>query len=91
MAEDVAEATESLPKEAGLVGLDRPLDQLDLTKMLAESLEPEEQERSEETSPSGDAVEDYIGEIPSTEIIGVLETAMVCVISQAIKELQDEE
>ena len=33
-AEDVAEATESLPKEAGLVGLDAPLDQLDLTKML---------------------------------------------------------
>jgi hypothetical protein len=41
MAEDVAEATESLPKEAGLVGLDGPLDQLDLTKMLAESFEPE--------------------------------------------------
>ena len=37
------------------MGLERPLDQLDLTKMLAESLEPEEQERSEETSPSGDA------------------------------------
>ena len=47
MAEDVAEATESLPKEAGLVGLDRPLDQLDLTKMLAESFEPVEQEGSE--------------------------------------------
>ena len=52
MAEEVAEATESLPKEAGLVGLDRPLDQLDLTKMLAESFEPQEQERSEETLPS---------------------------------------
>ncbi len=58
MAVDAVEATESLPKEAGLVGLDRPLDQLDLTKMLAESFEPEEQERSEETSPSGDAVEE---------------------------------
>ncbi len=58
MAEDVAEATESLPKEAGLVGLDRPLDQLDLTKMLAESFEPQEQNSSEETSPSGDAVEE---------------------------------
>ena len=58
MAEDVAETTESLPKVAGLVGLDRPLDQLDLTKMLAESFEPEEQEVSEETSPSGDAVEE---------------------------------
>ncbi len=58
MAEDVAEATESLPKEAGLVGLDGPLDQLDLTKMLAESFEPQEQDRSEETSPGGDAVEE---------------------------------
>ena len=34
MAEDVAEATKSLTKKAGLVGLDAPLDQLDLTKML---------------------------------------------------------
>ena len=39
MAAEATEATESLPKEAGLVGLDRPLDQLDLTKMLAESFE----------------------------------------------------
>ena len=38
-AEDVAEATKSLPKEAGLLGLDGPLDQLDLTKMLAESFD----------------------------------------------------
>jgi hypothetical protein len=58
MAEEVAEVTESLPKETGLVGLDGPLDELDLTKMLAESFEPEEQERSEETSLSGDAVEE---------------------------------
>ena len=36
----------------------------------------------------GEAVQDYIGEIPSTEIIGILETAKACVISQAIKELQ---
>ena len=48
MAVDAVEATESLPKETGLVGLDGPLDELDLTKMLAESFEPEEQERSEE-------------------------------------------
>ena len=52
MAEEVAEVTESLPKETGLVGLDGPLDELDLTKMWAESFEPEEQDRSEETSPS---------------------------------------
>ena len=58
MAEEVAEVTESLPKETGLVGLDGPLDELDLTKMLAESFEPEEQDRSDETSPSGDAVEE---------------------------------
>ncbi len=58
MAEDVAEAVESLPKEAGLVGLDAPLDQLDLTKMLAEAIGVEEQDRSEEASPSGDAVEE---------------------------------
>jgi hypothetical protein len=58
MAEDVVEATESLPKEAGLVGLDAPLDQLDLTKMLVENFGVEEQDRSEETSPSGDAVEE---------------------------------
>ena len=56
MAAEATEATESLPKEAGLVGLDGPLDQLDLTKMLAESFEPQEQERSEETSPGGNAV-----------------------------------
>ena len=48
MAVEAVEATESLPKETGLVGLDGPLDELDLTKMLAESFEPEEQERSEE-------------------------------------------
>ncbi len=70
MAEDVAEATESLPKEAGLVGLDRPLDQLDLTKMLAQSFEPEEQEGSEETSPSGDAGEEAEPVEESTEEAG---------------------
>ena len=70
MAEDVAEATDSLPKDTGLVGLDRPLDQLDLTKMLAESFEPQEQERSEETSPSGDAVEEAEPVEESTEEAG---------------------
>ena len=43
MASEVTEATQSLPKEAGLVGLDGPLDQLDLTKMLAREFEIEEQ------------------------------------------------
>ena len=46
---------ESLPKEAGLVGLDGPLDELDLTKMLVENFEDN---GPEETSPSGDAVEE---------------------------------
>jgi hypothetical protein len=67
MAEEVAEATDSLPKETGLVGLDGPLEELDLTKMLAESFEPEEQERSEETSSSGDAVEEVEPVEESTE------------------------
>ena len=70
MAEEVAEVTDSLPKETGLVGLDGPLDELDLTKMLAESFEPEEQERSEETSPSGDAVEEAEPVEESTEEAG---------------------
>ena len=38
--------------------------------MLAESLEPEEQERSEETSPSGDAVEEAEPVEESTEEAG---------------------
>ena len=70
MAVEAAEVTESLPKEAGLVGLDGPLDRLDLTKMLAESFEPEEQDRSEETSPSGDAVEEAEPVEESTEEAG---------------------
>ena len=55
MAVDAVEATKSLPKEAGLVGLDGPLDELDLTKMLVENFEDN---GPEETSPSGDAVEE---------------------------------
>ena len=52
------------------MGLDRPLDQLDLTKMLAQSFEPEEQEGSEETSPSGDAGEEAEPVEESTEEAG---------------------
>ena len=55
MAVEAVEATESLPNEAGLVGLDGPLDELDLTKMLVENFE---NNGPEETSPSGDAVEE---------------------------------
>ena len=39
----------------------------------------------------GEIVQEYLDEIPPTEIIGVLETAKACVISQAIKELRGEE
>ena len=46
------------------------MDQLDLTKMLAESFEPEEQEGSEETSPSGDTVEEAEPVEESTEDAG---------------------
>ena len=38
----------------------------------------------------GEVIQEYIGEIPSTEIIGVLETSKACVISQAIKEWRGE-
>ena len=86
MAEDVAEVTESLPKETGLVGLDGPLDELDLTKMLAESFEPEEQERSEETSSSGDAVEEAEPVEESTEEAGDTEH----VLSQEESETESE-
>ena len=64
MAVDAVEATESLPKEAGLVGLDGPLDELDLTKMLVENFEDN---GPEETSPSGDAVEEAEPVEESTE------------------------
>ena len=55
MAEDAVDATESLPQEVGLVGLDGPLDELDLTKMLVDNFEDN---GPEETSPSGDAVQE---------------------------------
>ncbi|MDP7048476.1 MAG: hypothetical protein QF721_03405 [Verrucomicrobiota bacterium] len=40
---------------------------MNLTKMFAESIEPQEQEGSEETSPSGDAVEEAEPVEESTE------------------------
>ena len=39
MAAEVTEATQSLPKETGIVGIAGPLDQVDLTKMLARGFE----------------------------------------------------
>ena len=38
----------------------------------------------------GVVVQDYLGEIPAIEIIGVQETAKACVIKQAVDELRDE-
>jgi hypothetical protein len=39
----------------------------------------------------GEVVQEYVGEIPAIEIIGVLETAKACVIKQAVEELRDGE
>ena len=51
--------------------------------------------RGDELRPFGDVigeiVQDYLGEMPPTEIIGVLETAKACVLQQAIDELSGEE
>ena len=45
MEDKKAEATDSLSKDTGgIVGLDRPLDSLDLTKILAKEFEGKEQE-----------------------------------------------
>ena len=69
MEDKTAEATDSLSKDTGgIVGLDRPLDSLDLTNILAKGFEEQEQE-SEEPSPSGDVVEEAVpvGEIEPTE------------------------
>ena len=45
MEDKKAEATDSLSKDTGgIVGLDRPLDSLDLTKILAKEFEEKEQE-----------------------------------------------
>ena len=69
MEDKTAEATDSLSKQAGgIVGLDGPLDSLDLTKILAKEFEEQEQ-GSEEPSPSGGVVEEAepVGEIEPTE------------------------
>ena len=69
MEDKTAEATDSLSKDTGgIVGLDRPLDSLDLTNILAKEFEEKEQE-SEEPSPSGGVVEEAepVGEIEPTE------------------------
>tara|TARA_B100000609_G_scaffold155223_1_gene126549 strand:+ start:19 stop:393 length:375 start_codon:yes stop_codon:yes gene_type:complete len=48
MEDKTAEATDSLSKDTGgIVGLDRPLDSLDLPKILAKEFEEQEQESEE--------------------------------------------
>ena len=67
MEDKTAEATDSLSKQTGgIVGLDGPLDSLDLTKILAKEFE---EQGSEEPSPSGGVVEEAepVGEIEPTE------------------------
>ena len=69
MEDKTAEATDSLSKDTGgIVGLDRPLDSLDLTKILAKEFEEKEQ-GSEEPLPSGGVVEEAepVGEIEPTQ------------------------
>ena len=67
MAEEVAEATDSLNKDTGMVDLKSPIDSLDLIQMLASEFE----EQESEGTPSSDdeTVEDaeLVGEIEPTE------------------------
>ena len=67
MEDKTAEATDSLSKQAGgIVGLDGPLDSLDLTKILAKEFEEQEQ-GSEEPSPSGGEVEEAANRSPTPQ------------------------
>ena len=67
MEETTAEATDSLQKDTGgIVGLDGPLNSLDLTNILVKEFGEQEQQ-SEEPSPSGDAVEEVEAVEESTE------------------------
>ena len=68
MEDKTAEATDSLSKDTGgIVGLDGPLDSLDLTKILAKEFEEQEQ-RSEEPSPSGGVVEEAANRSPTPQL-----------------------
>ena len=68
MEDKTAEATDSLSKDTGgIVELDRPLDSLDLTNILAKEFE-EQEKGSEEPSPSGVVEEaEPVVEIEPTE------------------------
>lgn len=83
MAVEAAEATESLFKDTRLVGLDGPLEELDLTNMLVKKFE---EEGPEESSLSGAAVEEAEPVEESTEEAGDTEH----VLSQEESETESE-
>ena len=83
MAVEAAEATESLFKDTRLVGLDGPLEELDLTNMLVKKYE---EEGPEESSLSGAAVEEAEPVEESTEEAGDTEH----VLSQEESETESE-
>ena len=83
MAVEAAEATESLFKNTRLVGLDGPLEELDLTNMLVKKFEEEGPEKS---SLSGAAVEEAEPVEESTEEAGDTEH----VLSQEESETESE-
>ena len=89
MAEEVAEATDSLNKDTGMVDLKSPIDSLDLTQMLASEFE----EQGSEGTPSsdGETVEEAepVGEIEPTEE-PVEEATDTGVLSQEESETQSE-
>ena len=87
MEETTAEATDSLSKDTGgIVGLEGPLDSLDLTNILVKELGEQEQQ-SEEPSPSGDAVEEVEAVEESTEEVTETEHDL----SQEESETESEE
>ena len=92
MEDKKAEATDSLSKDTGgIVGLDRPLDSLDLTKILAKEFEEKEQE-SEEPSTSGGVVEEAepVVEIEPTEETAEEATNTEHDLSQNESEMESE-
>ena len=89
MAEEVAEATDSLNKDTGMVDLKSPIDSLDLTQMLASEFEEQESERT--PSSDGETVEEAepVGEIEPTEEPAE-EATDTGVLSQEESETQSE-
>ena len=89
MAEEVAEATDSLNKDTGMVDLKSPMDSLDLTQMLASEFEEQESEGT--PSSDGETVEEAepVGEIEPTEEPAE-EATDTGVLSQEESEMESE-